>query len=134
MNFNKTIFASVVALSIITSAAVAQVKKKPATTTAAKPAAAQAAKPAPLPVDPAVIIGKLPNGLTYYIRSNGTPKKLAYLFLVNKAGSILETDAQQGLAHFVQRMAFDGTKDFPKNDLVAFLSKPGTKFNPDIYG
>jgi zinc protease len=142
MNFNKTIFAGALALSLITSGVFAQVKKKPATTTKpaattaakGKPAAAATTKPAALPVDPAVIIGKLPNGLTYYIRSNSAPKNRAYLFLVNKAGSVLETDAQQGMAHFVQRLAFDGTKDFSKNEEIAFLGKSGGKFNPDVSG
>ena len=136
MNFNKTIFTGTVALTIFTSVAFAQVKKPASTTSAkAKPAAAAPQpKPVLLPVDPAVTVGKLPNGLTYYIRSNSNPKNLAYVFLVNKTGSVLETDAQQGMAHFVQRMVFDGTKDFSKADIAAFLTKPGAKFNPDVNG
>jgi len=136
MNFNKSLFAGAIALSLITSVAFAQVKKKPAApATKGKPAAAAAttAKPAALPTDPDVHIGKLPNGLTYYIRSNSSPKNKAYVFLVNKVGSVLETDAQQGMAHFVQRMAFDGTRDFPKKDLVDYLNRSGAKFDPDIY-
>jgi zinc protease len=62
-----------------------------------------------------VIIGKLPNGLTYYIRQAMWSLKTAELYLVNKAGSVLETDAQQGLAHFTEHMAFNGTRDYPKN-------------------
>jgi zinc protease len=85
-----------------------------------------------LPVDPAVIIGKLPNGLTYYIRKNAQPKNRAELYLVNKVGSVLEKDEQQGLAHFTEHMAFNGTKDFPKNELVSYLQKSGIRFGADL--
>src|ERR1700748_999033 len=102
MNFNKTIFAGALALSLITSGVFAQVKKKPTTAAPAtaakgKATAATPGKPDVLPTDPSVTVGNLPNGLTYYIRSNSTPKKRAYSFLVTKAGSILEPDGQQGL-------------------------------------
>ncbi len=79
-----------------------------------------------------MIIGKLPNGLTYYIRKNIEPKNRAELYLVNKAGSVLETDDQQGLAHFTEHMAFNGTRDYPKNDLVNYLQKAGVKFGADL--
>ena len=85
-----------------------------------------------VPADPAVLIGKLPNGLTYYIRKNTEPKNRADLYLVNKAGSVLENDNQQGLAHFVEHMAFNGTRDFPKNELVNYLQKSGVKFGADL--
>src|SRR3982751_5264269 len=102
MNFSKIVFTSAVAL-LITTACFAQVKKKPVTSSKNKPvAAATQLKPASLPLDPDVIVGKLPNGFTYYIRNNGLPKGLATLMLVNKAGSVLETDAQEGSAHFVE--------------------------------
>jgi len=131
MNFTKTIFAGAFALSIITSGVVAQVKKKPTPSSKTKPAAAQQVKSAALPIDPGVIIGKLPNGLTYYIRSNAAPKNFAYMFLVNKAGSVLETDAQLGMARLVQRIAFDGTKGVSKSELMDFLKRPKTKFDAD---
>lgn len=134
MNFNKIIFAGALALAVITSGGFAQVKK-PTPSAKSKPMApAQQIKPAALPADPNVITGKLPNGLTYYIRSNSSPKNKALLFLVNKVGSIQETDAQQGMAHFVQRMVFDGTKDFSKNELVSYMSKAGVRFNADANG
>jgi zinc protease len=134
MNFNKIIFTGALALAVITNGLFAQVKK-PTPSAKSKPVApAQQIKSAALPVDPNVIVGKLPNGLTYYIRSNSSPKNKALLFLVNKVGSTQETDAQQGMAHFVQRMVFDGTKDFSKNDLVNYMSKSGVKFNPDANG
>src|SRR5829696_4915142 len=75
----------------------------------------------PMPVDPQITMGKFPNGLRYYIRANKKPEKRAELRLVIKAGSILEDDDQQGLAHFVEHMAFNGTKNFPKHEVVSFL-------------
>ncbi|MFN8430850.1 MAG: insulinase family protein [Spirosomataceae bacterium] len=85
-----------------------------------------------LPMDPAVKVGKLPNGLTYYIRKNVEPKNRAQLRLVLKAGSILENENQRGLAHFMEHMNFNGTKNFPKNELVNFLEKSGIQFGADL--
>jgi zinc protease len=82
--------------------------------------------------DPKILIGKLDNGLTYYIRENKMPEKRAELRIAVKAGSILEDDDQQGLAHFVEHMAFNGTKDFPKQDIVNFLEKSGVRFGADL--
>ena len=82
--------------------------------------------------DPKILIGKLDNGLTYYIRENHKPEKRAELRLAVKAGSILEDDDQQGLAHFDEHMAFNGTKNFPKQDIVNFLEKSGVRFGPDL--
>jgi zinc protease len=86
----------------------------------------------PIPKDSSVIIGTLPNGLTYYIRKNVEPKNRAELYLVNKVGSIVENDDQQGLAHFTEHMAFNGTRDFPKNELVSYLQKAGVRFGADL--
>ncbi len=86
----------------------------------------------PIPFDPTVKMGKLPNGLTYFIRKNAEPKNRAELRLVIRAGSVLETDAQQGLAHFMEHMAFNGTKNFPKNELVNFLQTSGVRFGADL--
>ena len=86
----------------------------------------------PMAVDPNVRIGKLDNGLTYYIRQNKKPEKRVELRLVVNAGSILENDDQQGLAHFMEHMNFNGTRTFPKNELVDFLQKTGVKFGADI--
>ncbi|HEY9046207.1 MAG TPA: insulinase family protein, partial [Ohtaekwangia sp.] len=85
-----------------------------------------------LPVDPNVKIGKLANGLTYYIRKNQKPEKKVELRLVVNAGSILEDDDQQGLAHFTEHMAFNGSKNFKKNDLVSFLQSIGVEFGADL--
>ena len=68
------------------------------------------------------------NGLRYYIRANKKPEKRAELRLVVKAGSILEEDDRQGLAHFVEHMAFNGTKNFPKQEIVSFLESLGMRF------
>src|SRR6266571_1797113 len=86
----------------------------------------------PLPVDSNVIIGKLPNGLTYYIRSNKKPEKRAELRLAVNVGSVLEDDDQQGLAHFVEHMAFNGTEHFPKNEIVKFIESLGMRFGADL--
>lgn len=85
-----------------------------------------------LPIDPNIRIGKLSNGLTYYIRKNQEPKNRAELRLVVNAGSILETDKQVGLAHFVEHMSFNGTEHFKKNELVNFLEKSGVNFGADL--
>lgn len=85
-----------------------------------------------IPRDSNVIIGTLPNGLTYYIRKNVEPKNRAELYLVNKLGSIVENDDQQGLAHFTEHMAFNGTRDFPKNELISYLQKAGVRFGADL--
>jgi zinc protease len=85
-----------------------------------------------LPLDPAVRTGKLSNGLTYYIRRNTEPKNRVVLYLVNKVGSVLESENQRGLAHFMEHMSFNGTTHFPKNDLVDYLQKSGVRFGADI--
>lgn len=85
-----------------------------------------------IPLDPAVKVGKLPNGFTYYIRRNVEPKNRVTIYLANKVGSILETDDQQGLAHFMEHMSFNGTKHFPKNELVSYLQKAGVRFGGDL--
>src|SRR5215218_3412466 len=86
----------------------------------------------PMPVDPQITMGKFPNGLRYYIRANKKPEKRAELRLVVKAGSILEDDDQLGLAHFVEHMAFNGTKNFPKHELIEFMESLGMRFGADI--
>lgn len=86
----------------------------------------------PLPVDRQVKIGKLDNGLSYYIRNNAKPEKRVELRLVVKAGSILEDDDQQGLAHFSEHMAFDGTRHFQKHELISYLQSIGVKFGADL--
>jgi zinc protease len=86
----------------------------------------------PLPADSSVVHGRLPNGLRYLIRRNVKPEKRAELRLVVNAGSILEDDAQRGLAHFVEHMAFNGTKRFPKSSIVDYLERVGMRFGADL--
>jgi zinc protease len=85
-----------------------------------------------LPIDKNVKIGKLKNGLTYYLRRNSRPENKLELRLVVNAGSILEEDDQQGLAHFTEHMAFNGSKHFKKNDIVSFLQSIGVEFGADL--
>lgn len=85
-----------------------------------------------IPLDPAIKTGKLSNGFSYYIRKNNEPAKRVQLYLVNNVGSILEDDDQQGLAHFLEHMNFNGTKHFPKNELVDYLQKAGIRFGADL--
>jgi zinc protease len=85
-----------------------------------------------LPVDAKVKIGKLANGLTYYIRENKKPEQKVELRLVVNAGSILEEEDQQGLAHMAEHMAFNGTTHFKKNEIVGFLQDIGVGFGNDL--
>ena len=97
------------------------------------PAAVAALKPSdPMPVDAAITQGTLPNGLHFYVRANRKPEQRAELRLVVRAGSILEDDDQQGLAHFVEHMAFNGTKTFPRHEVVSFLESLGMRFGADV--
>ncbi len=86
----------------------------------------------PLPVDPEVRIGHLPNGLTYYIRHNETPKGQADFYIAQKVGSALEEDNQRGLAHFLEHMCFNGTENFPGNTLISWLESVGVKFGYNL--
>ncbi|MGY8909131.1 MAG: M16 family metallopeptidase [Flavobacteriales bacterium] len=85
-----------------------------------------------IPIDDKVKIGKLPNGLTYYIQNNGKPANKVELRLAINAGSILEDDDQLGVAHFMEHMNFNGTKNFKKNELVDYLQSIGVKFGADL--
>ncbi|RNL55600.1 insulinase family protein [Pedobacter jejuensis] len=85
-----------------------------------------------LSLDPAVRTGRLANGFTYFIRRNINPKNRVIFYLANKIGSLVETDNQQGLAHFMEHMNFNGTTNFPKNQLVDYLQKAGVRFGADI--
>lgn len=86
----------------------------------------------PIPIDSSVTVGKLANGLTYYIKPNAKPEQKVELRLVVNAGSILENDNQQGFAHFMEHMNFNGLKHFPKNELVHYLQKIGVQFGADL--
>lgn len=86
----------------------------------------------PLPSDPAVVEGALDNGLRYFVRENGQPENRALLRLVVNVGSILEDEDQLGLAHFVEHMAFNGTRNFEKQALVDYMESIGMEFGPHV--
>lgn len=85
-----------------------------------------------IPTDPKVRVGKLDNGLTYIIRHNERPKNQADFYIAQKVGSILEEDNQQGLAHFLEHMCFNGTKHFPGKALTNWLESVGVKFGANL--
>ena len=110
--------------------------QQPASTAAAQAPAASGAATVPLnatiPFDSQITTGQFANGLRYYIRKNKKPEQRAELRLVVNAGSILEETDQRGLAHFVEHMAFNGTKHFPKQETVKFLESIGMRFGPSV--
>lgn len=85
-----------------------------------------------LPIDPDVRMGILGNGLQYYIRKNDKPEKKVQLRLIVNAGSVLEDPDQQGLAHMMEHMNFNGSEHFPKNELVDYLQSIGVQFGADL--
>ncbi|WP_158860605.1 M16 family metallopeptidase [Lunatibacter salilacus] len=85
-----------------------------------------------VPLDPRVTTGKLDNGLRYYIQHNPKPENKLELRLAVNAGSVLEDDSQQGLAHFVEHMAFNGSENFEKNELISYLQSIGVSFGSDL--
>lgn len=87
---------------------------------------------ADIPANPKIKIGKLDNGIKYYVMENKKPENRAEIRIVVNAGSVEEDDDQQGLAHFIEHMCFNGTKNFPKNELIDFLETTGMKFGGDI--
>ena len=86
----------------------------------------------PVPVDPNVRIGKLDNGLTYYIRKNALPANRADFYIAQKVGSIQEEESQRGLAHFLEHMCFNGTTHFPGDALKQYLEHIGVKFGENL--
>ncbi|HAI74730.1 MAG TPA: hypothetical protein DCM08_00650 [Microscillaceae bacterium] len=85
-----------------------------------------------IPTDPIVRSGRLSNGFQYFIRPNNRPEKRVEMRLVVKAGSLQEDNDQQGLAHFVEHMAFNGTAHFAENEIIRFLQKAGVRFGADL--
>jgi len=86
----------------------------------------------PVPIDPKIRYGKLDNGLTYYIRNNNLPKDRAEFFIAQNVGAILENDNQNGLAHFLEHMCFNGTKNYPDKGIINYFEKIGVKFGANI--
>ena len=93
---------------------------------------AQEMQTPPIPVDPAVRIGKLDNGLTYYIRHNEYPEHVANFYIAQRVGSINEDDSQRGLAHFLEHMAFNGSEHFKGNGIIEFCRSLGVEFGSDL--
>jgi len=100
--------------------------------TARSPRRASATPAGAIPTDPAVRMGRLPNGLRYFIRQNRRPEQRVELRLVVNAGSVLEDEDQRGLAHYTEHMLFNGTRRFKKNDIVSYLESIGVKFGADL--
>ncbi|MCK5137174.1 MAG: insulinase family protein [Bacteroidales bacterium] len=86
----------------------------------------------PLPNDETVLHGVLDNGITYYIKANKEPKERASFYIIQNVGALLEEDHQNGLAHFLEHMAFNGTKHFPEKGIINFLEKHGVAFGENI--
>ncbi len=121
------VFASVLAAAV----SVASAQRPPAGHETSAASVASYGLSQQMPVDPEVVVGTLPNGLRYYVRANGKPGHRVELRLVVKAGSVLEDDDQRGLAHFVEHMEFEGTRHFPRQSIVDFLSSLGLSIGPD---
>lgn len=86
----------------------------------------------PIPADPELRTGKLDNGMTYYIRHNEKPKNQADFYILHDVGAIQEEDSQQGLAHFLEHMAFNGTKNLPGKQMIEYLETVGVKFGYNL--
>lgn len=132
-----TVAAALLALPAFADAAKQEKAKPEAGSPVAAPSADTFdARTAPLetrlPLDPGIRTGKLANGLTYFVRRNGQPEKRAELRLAVNAGAVLEDDDQRGLAHFLEHMAFNGTRDLPKHELVDYLQRIGMRFGADL--
>ncbi|MCR4918767.1 MAG: insulinase family protein [Prevotella sp.] len=95
-------------------------------------ATVQAQQMPPVPADPAVRTGRLDNGMTYYLRHNNWPEHRAEFYIAQRVGSIQENDDQRGLAHFLEHMAFNGSKHFKGNELLQWCEKVGIKFGADL--
>jgi len=85
-----------------------------------------------VPLDPQVRYGRLENGLTYYVRKNTLPAQRADFYIAQNVGAILEEDSQNGLAHFLEHMAFNGTKNYPGKGIINYLEALGVKFGENI--
>ena len=119
--------ACVILAAATVAAGCAGVKKTPNDSTA--PASALDKM---LPVDSLVVTGTLPNGFRYVIRQNGKPEDRAELRLTVNVGSVLETDEEQGLAHFAEHMAFNGTEHFSKQELIDYMESIGMRMGADL--
>ena len=127
------------ALAILLTLSACGAAPKPGPGAVPPPPAASTAAPAPvaeldrpLPLDKRVTLDKLDNGLSVYVLPHKKPEKRAQFWLAVNAGSVLEDDDQRGLAHFVEHMGFNGTRRFPKQELITFLEGAGVRFGADL--
>ena len=120
------VLASVLIASALVSAQTQPAGRDPSAASVASYALTQL-----MPVDPEVVVGTLPNGLRYYVRPNPRPARRVELRLVVRAGSVLEDADQQGLAHFVEHMLFEGTRNFPGQGITEFLASLGLGIGAD---
>jgi zinc protease len=127
MRFQRRFFGST-ALALVLIAATTVLAQRPPL----PPHSQTAALTDTIPVDPQITVRTLPNGLRYYVRANRVPAGRAELRLAVKAGSVLEDEDQRGLAHFVEHMAFNGTRHFPKQDITAFMQSLGMRFGAHV--
>ena len=96
------------------------------------PAMMSAQQPLKETLDPAIRVGKLENGLTYYLCHNNLPENRVEFYIAQRVGSILEEEHQRGLAHFLEHMAFNGTTHFPGKDIINYLENSGVKFGANL--
>ena len=129
-NIRRILFILLGTLALVLSGCVGQVPADQVVQTVSAPA--EPGLEAEIPVDPQVRLGRLENGLTYYVRPNREPENRAELRLVVNAGSVLEDEDQLGLAHFLEHMAFNGTERFEKQEIVDYLESIGMPFGPEV--
>ena len=131
MTFHRRVRSMVVAATIVVALGFARAQQP-----TAPPPIPEAVRTATLtdvvPVDPLITVGTLPNGFRYYIRVNRQPQGRAELRLAVNAGSVLEDDDQRGLAHFVEHMSFNGTRNFPGNAIATFMQSLGVRFGAHV--
>src|SRR5215212_7947873 len=120
-------------VTVLVTCALAPLAARSPRQAAAVPAAQQAPPPAQaIPFDAAVTTGTLPNGLKYYVRTNTRPANRVLLRLAVKTGSIDEADDQQGLAHVLEHMAFNGSAHFKPGELVSYFESTGARLGPHV--
>ena len=127
MQFRLRVQLALVAAAVVAALGTTSARQQPAPAAPASVTLEQQ-----IPLDPVITAGRLPNGLRYFIRTTKRPEKRAELRLVVDVGSIVEENDQLGLAHFVEHMAFNGTKHFPKQEIVTFLESLGMRFGPSV--
>src|SRR5690606_24544827 len=127
MRYLRRLHAAVVAGAVVLAPGITFAQPPPQA-----PPPASASLDARLPLDPSIVSGRFANGLRYFIRTTKKPEKRAELRLVVDVGSIVEDDDQRGLAHFVEHMAFNGTENFEKQEIVSYLESIGMRFGADL--